>query len=100
MNPFLKIFSKFTIKDHTSNMIIFLLIVILIDCSQQLGLTYPKVARNESEKEIKFGIEISDPYRWLEKSDTKERTAFIEAQDKLTRSFLDTNKHRAEIKKG
>src|SRR5215472_2173745 len=47
----------------------------------------PKTAIHEVKETI-FGVEISDPYRWLEDQDSPETRAWIDAQNAYTDSFL------------
>jgi prolyl oligopeptidase len=45
------------------------------------------------------GVPVADPYRWLEDPDSAETRVWIEAQNKLTFSFLKKIPARARIKK-
>ena len=44
------------------------------------------------------GVEIKDPYRWLENPDSEESKAWITAQNKLTFDYLSTITARKKIK--
>jgi prolyl oligopeptidase len=44
------------------------------------------------------GIEVQDPYRWLETPDSPETKAWIEAQNQLTFGYLEQISAREEIK--
>lgn len=50
-------------------------------------LEYP-TARKSDVVDSYGDIKIADPYRWLENADDKETVAWVEAQNALTRSFL------------
>lgn len=51
------------------------------------GLQYPETAR-EDVKDSYFGVEVADPYRWLE-NDTTERVAqWVQAENALTNAYL------------
>jgi prolyl oligopeptidase len=54
------------------------------------GLPPPPPTRTDDVTEIVHGVEISDPYRWLEDQDSPETRAWIEAQNEYTRSILDS----------
>ena len=51
------------------------------------GLSYP-ATRRVSADETRFGVTVSDPYRWLEDGASPEVQAWVSAQDKLTREVL------------
>ena len=44
------------------------------------------------------GVEVADPYRWLEDLDSEETKAWIEAQNQLSFSFLEDIPQRAALK--
>src|SRR6478735_4305812 len=44
------------------------------------------------------GVTVRDPYRWLEDSSSAETQSWIEAQNALTRSFLDNLPRREELR--
>jgi prolyl oligopeptidase len=45
------------------------------------------------------GERVADPYRWLEDDNSAETKAWVEAQNKVTRSYLDAIPEREAIKK-
>ena len=45
------------------------------------------------------GTKIADPYRWLEDPDSEKTRAWIAAQNRTTRAFLDAVPERAPIRK-
>jgi len=55
------------------------------------GIEYPKTERVDLMEE-RFGVTIADPYRWLEDSQGTGRaiSAWVEAQNKVTRRYLET----------
>jgi prolyl oligopeptidase len=44
------------------------------------------------------GTPVADPYRWLEDSQAPETRAWVEAQQRVTRSFLDASPAREPIR--
>ncbi len=51
-------------------------------------LPYPK-ARKADVVDTYHGVKVADPYRWLENADDPETVAWVDTQNKLTRSMLD-----------
>jgi len=63
----------------------------------QSPLTYPSAARG-TQVDVYHGVSIADPYRWLEDTDSPETKAWIEAENKLSESFLASIPERPSIK--
>lgn len=80
----------------------FLLFVIFMsftaDVPAQDKLIYPQ-AKKVSQTDNYFGTSVADPFRWLEDPDSAETKAWVEAENKLTFSYLETIPERANIKK-
>lgn len=55
---------------------------------------YPP-ARRGDVVDVYHGVNVADPYRWLEDQDSAETAAFITAQTSLARHFLDAIPQRA-----
>jgi prolyl oligopeptidase len=51
------------------------------------GLAYP-VARRGDTVDTYHGVQVADPYRWLEDPDSPESKAWVEAENKVTFGFL------------
>ncbi len=49
--------------------------------------TYP-AARETEQVDTYFGVEVRDPYRWMEELDTDELKVWVDAENALTQSFL------------
>lgn len=54
-----------------------------------LDVTYPKTPRGDVVDTL-HGQEIADPYRWLEDPDSSDTAAWVDEQNKVTRSVLDS----------
>ncbi|MBM3493889.1 MAG: hypothetical protein FJX72_06150, partial [Armatimonadetes bacterium] len=46
------------------------------------------ITRREEVREMIYGVEVTDPYRWLEAQDAPETRAWIEAQNRYTEASL------------
>src|ERR1700740_874561 len=60
-------------------------------------LAYPK-AKTVDQVDDYHGTKVSDPYRWLEDTDSADTKAWVEAENKLTFSYLDQIPYRAAIR--
>ncbi len=60
-------------------------------------LAYPEARRGDTVDTF-HGVEVADPYRWLEDPDGEETRAWIGAQNALTRGWLDTIESRDAIR--
>ncbi|MDR2171339.1 MAG: prolyl oligopeptidase family serine peptidase [Planctomycetaceae bacterium] len=84
---------------------IFLLVTISVTIITSSILTvsfaaepYP-TARRSNHTDTYFGVEVADPYRWMETNDTQELSDWIDAENKLTRKYLDGISSRDSLKK-
>nr|ACI03586.2 prolyl-endylpeptidase [Eurygaster integriceps] len=59
---------------------------------------YPEARRDETIKETFFGIEVADPYRWLEDPDSEETKNFVDAQNSISEPYLKGCPARDKIK--
>ena len=50
-------------------------------------LSYPPAAQTDHH-DVLHGVEVPDPYRWLEDLDSEQTRAWIEAQNRLTAEYL------------
>jgi prolyl oligopeptidase len=77
----------------------------LIVCLLIAGITqqmikpnsYPP-ARKSDQVDDYHGVKVADPYRWLEDLDSTETRAWVEAENKLSFSFLESIPQRNSIK--
>ncbi|MFW6316086.1 MAG: prolyl oligopeptidase family serine peptidase [Cyanobacteriota bacterium] len=63
-----------------------------------MSLNYPKTETVEQVDNY-HGVEVNDPYRWLEDPDSPETKAWVEAQNEVTFNFLEEIPERKAIKK-
>ncbi|MFS8086786.1 MAG: hypothetical protein ACMG6H_14220, partial [Acidobacteriota bacterium] len=60
-------------------------------------LTYPETKKDDVVDNY-FGTSVPDPYRWLEKNDSPEVAAWVEAENKVTFAYLNQIPYRAQVK--
>ena len=69
---------------------------LFVSTSAVAQINYPSTPKDNTVDEY-FGVKVADPYRWLE-DDTSEKTAqWVEAENKLTRNYLNSIPMRAKI---
>src|ERR1044072_6705855 len=78
-----------------------LLTLLLISSTAPVQAQVPKPppSRIDNVREVIHGVEITDPYRWLEEQDNPETRAWIDAQNKYTHSLLGELPSRPLIQK-
>ena len=84
---------------HKRNFVLLLsvaLFSLLISCGES-QLDYPEAKRGEQVDDY-HGIQVADPYRWLEELDGEETKEWVEAQNKLSRPYLEKIPQRTAIK--
>lgn len=60
------------------------------------SLTYPESAKG-SQVDVYHGVEVPDPYRWLEDPQSPESRQWIEAQNRVTFGYLEQLPRRQQI---
>jgi prolyl oligopeptidase len=63
----------------------------------QSGFDYPQPKRGD-QIDTFHGVKVADPYRWMEDTDSAETKEWIEAENKLTDSYLESIPEREKIK--
>jgi len=79
------------------SLVAFMLLVVAGGTALATRPVYPP-AKKLPLVEDHFGTKVADPYRWLEKADDPETVKWVDAQNALTRSRLDSPRREA-IKK-
>ena len=68
-----------------------------IHIAQAADLAYP-VAKKDAQTDTYAGMQVADPYRWLEGLDSRDTRAWIDAENKLTSGYLEAIPGRDRIK--
>lgn len=71
--------------------------LVFSSCTGPFVAAEPPVTRVEPVVDTLHGVEITDPYRWLEDQESPETRAWIDAQNAYTRSILDSVSGRTAI---
>tara|TARA_B000000475_G_scaffold180849_1_gene145611 strand:- start:6316 stop:8439 length:2124 start_codon:yes stop_codon:yes gene_type:complete len=74
-----------TIQNYFKNIIAICFVMVVIGCDT--AIDYPETNKI-SHSDFYHGIEISDPYRWLEDDMSDETGEWVAAQNKVTSKFL------------
>ncbi len=61
-------------------------------------LFYPKAEKDGTVDEY-FGVKVADPYRWLENDTSQQTAAWVEAENKVTNSYLSKIPFRQKLLK-
>ncbi len=61
------------------------------------NLKYPDTRRSD-HVDVYHGVQVPDPYRWLEDTDSAETKAWVEAQNKVTFAYLEKIPQRAALR--
>ncbi len=84
---------------NTSFLIIFCsLLAFITGCKPQTQkITYPEAKRSDVT-DVYFGVEVADPYRWLEDPNSAETAEWVIAQNNLTNAHLDAIPFRSALR--
>jgi prolyl oligopeptidase len=74
----------------------FLTVCLSVSLLAQAALEYPKTQKGDQVDDY-FGTKVADPYRWLENNDSKEVAEWVEAENKVTFSYLDQIPYRKAV---
>ena len=72
--------------------------VLLSSAYSRSEIRYPETAK-VNHIDTYFGVEVNDPYRWLENDTSAVTSAWVKVQNKVTNTFLAQIPFRAELKK-
>lgn len=78
--------------------LLFLLLIMIAFACSKSSVNYPEI-RKDNVVDTYFGVEVNDPYRWLEDDNSEETKAWVEAQNQVAFSYLETLPYREKINK-
>ena len=64
---------------------------------KDIVINYPETKKVDTVTNY-FGVEVKDPYRWLEDDRSKETEAWVKAENEATYGYLDNIPYREELK--
>ncbi len=79
-----------------SSFFLIIFALMLIQCQEPFRLEYPETQKVDVVDNY-FGVEVPDPYRWLEDDNSPETKAWVEAQNKVTFGYLERIPFRTKI---
>ena len=72
--------------------------MLLSSTNSKSEIRYPETVK-VNHIDTYFGVEVNDPYRWLENDTSAVTSAWVKTQNKVTNNFLAQIPFRAELKK-
>lgn len=80
-----------------------ILTLVFVGCKEEpkkevISMTYPQTKKVDTV-DTYFGVEINDPYRWLEDDRSEETAAWVNAENDVTFDYLNKIPFREELKK-
>ena len=73
-----------------------LLAFLMWQCKSETRLEYPET-RMDDVVDNYFGVEVADPFRWLEDDSSEETKAWVKAQNAVTFGYLEQIRFRQKI---
>jgi len=69
-------------------LIIIIMVTISSCCSKEEKINYP-VTKKVDQVDEYFGVQVADPYRWLEDDNSEETAEWVKAENAVTHAYLD-----------
>ena len=79
-----------------------ILILAFVGCKEEpkkevISVTYPQTKKVDTV-DTYFGVEVKDPYRWLEDDRSEETAEWVKAENEVTYGYLEKIPFREELK--
>lgn len=66
-------------------------------CDKSSRINYP-ITKKVAQVDTYFGVEVADPYRWLEDDNSPETAEWVKAQNEVTFAYLESIPFRGKIR--
>ena len=76
--------------------ILIVVFLFIVSCTK-IQIQYPETKKVD-QKDVYFGVEVADPYRWLENDTSIETENWVKSQNQLTFDYLSKIPYREKIK--
>ncbi|MDR0667275.1 MAG: prolyl oligopeptidase family serine peptidase [Prevotellaceae bacterium] len=76
---------------------LFILSFMAMNCAPQPALNYPETAKTD-HVDVYFGVDVPDPYRWLEDDRSEATAAWVQAENEVTFGYLEKIPFRETIR--
>ena len=73
-------------------------LLLMTTAFSQTKINYPKTAKGDVV-DTYFGVQVKEPYRWLENDTSAATSIWVKAQNKVTKDYLSQIPFRADLKK-
>lgn len=73
-------------------------LLLMTTAFSQTKINYPKTAKG-NVVDTYFGVQVKEPYRWLENDTSAATSAWVKAQNKVTQDYLSQIPFRTNLKK-
>ncbi|OZV70903.1 prolyl oligopeptidase family serine peptidase [Winogradskyella aurantia] len=67
------------------------------ETSKAIAVTYPETTKTDTV-DTYFGVDVEDPYRWLEDDRSEATEAWVKSQNEVTFGYLNNIPYREELK--
>ncbi|HNP66532.1 MAG TPA: prolyl oligopeptidase family serine peptidase [Aequorivita sp.] len=79
-----------------------ILVLVFVGCKEEpkkevISVTYPQTKKVDTV-DTYFGVEVKDPYRWLEDDRSEETAVWVKAENEVTFGYLEKIPFREELK--
>ena len=81
-----------------SSILLTVSLLLMTTAFSQTKINYPKTAKG-NVVDTYFGVQVKEPYRWLENDTSAATSSWVKAQNKVTQDYLSQIPFRTDLKK-